>query len=51
MKRETRKDDGMRKPYERPSVHSYSEEDLLDIVGPAQAYSGHLGGTPGGGSL
>ena len=35
---------GTRKPYERPTIHTYDEEELLEIIGPAQAYSGQLPG-------
>lgn len=40
-----------RAPYEPPTIVSITEEEILEIIGPAQAYNGPLSGTPGGGSL
>jgi len=37
--------------YERPSIRIYSDQEILEIVGPAQGYSGDPTGTAGGGSF
>ncbi len=43
--------DRQRAPYEPPTLRRYTEAELLELVGPAQAYSGPVPGTGGGGSL
>ncbi len=42
---------GSRAPYEAPRILVIHEDELLEILGPAQAYSGPISGTSGGGSL
>ena len=37
--RTDRKQDA-RRPYERPSIRSYSDEEILAQLGPAQLYTG-----------
>jgi hypothetical protein len=34
----------LRRPYETPVVQSFREEEILSIIGPAQAYNGDLPG-------
>ena len=46
-----KKSDRQRAPYEPPTLHRFTEEELLELVGPAQAYSGPPTGTSGGGSF
>jgi hypothetical protein len=40
-----------RRAYERPAIRTFTDEELLDLLGPAQGYSGDPIGTPGGSSF
>ncbi|MGD8376742.1 MAG: hypothetical protein PVF68_11425 [Acidobacteriota bacterium] len=43
--------DGDARIYESPTIRIYSDQEILEIVGPAQGYSGDPTGTAGGGSF
>jgi hypothetical protein len=40
-----------RRPYERPTIQVFTDEEILELLGPAQGYSGDPIGTPGGSGL
>ena len=42
---------GKRGKYETPRIQTFSSEQLLTEIGPAQGYSGSIPGTIGGGGL
>ena len=47
----TRKAAAKRAKYESPRIQTFSSEQILSEIGPAQGYSGSVPGTIGGGGL